>query len=47
MRSGLGDTTPDIGAVQVIFENGGDILVKKCLMPKEKLPKPQIVRIYL
>lgn len=36
---------PDIGAVQVVVEPNGDLHVQKHLMPKEKLPKPHIVRI--
>jgi hypothetical protein len=46
MRAGLGGTYPDIGVVQVIFENGNnEIIVKKCLMPKDKMPQPQVIRI--
>jgi len=36
---------PDLGAVQVIVEPNSDLQVIKHIMPKERLPKPRILRI--
>jgi hypothetical protein len=38
-------TYPDIGAVQVIVEPNSDLQIKKHIMPRERLPKPRILKI--
>jgi hypothetical protein len=44
-RQGLGGTYPDIGAVQIIVETNGSLEVKKYLLPKDKMPRPQVIKI--
>jgi hypothetical protein len=44
-RGGLGGTYPGIGAVSIIVETNGDIEVKKHLMPRNKMPKPMVIKI--
>jgi hypothetical protein len=40
-----GGIYPDIGAVEVIVEPNEEIHIKRHIMPKDRLPKPRIVRI--
>jgi hypothetical protein len=36
---------PDIGAVEVTVEQNSDLIVTKHIMPKERLPKPKVIKI--